>query len=75
MAILVPWMLSLVYFLVLVSLLELQVTDTTHHIVRHVIYISFDVVALLGFVILTTSSVFVYKVAKSQIRRLVYIVE
>ena len=67
--IILPWVISLIYFIILITMLQ-SGNDYTKDIAQHIIYISFDVVALLGFFILTVSSTVIYKQTRIQLDRI-----
>ena len=63
-SIVLPWSVTIFYFVLLVVLMH---THLTPHMIQHVVYISFDAIALLGFLVLVTSNVFIYRAAKQQL--------
>ena len=65
----IPWLISVVYFVVLLTLMEMG-SGATQEVVTHVIYISFDIVAFVGFLVLASSSVLIYRTASMQLRRI-----
>lgn len=65
-AIIFPWIITLVYFTVLVILLQTG-TDLTRDTVTHVIYFSFDIIALIGFITLVVSNMVIYKETQGQL--------
>ena len=68
-AVTVPWFLSVIYFIILLSLI-LNGNHETEKTAAHSIYVSFDVIAIIGFIILSSSSIAIYKAARSQLRRM-----
>ena len=67
--IVLPWVISFVYFIVLVTLINIG-NDHTKDIVQHIIYISFDFIAIVGFLTLTVSSSVIYREARIQLLRI-----
>lgn len=68
-AIVLPWIISLIYFTILIALLHVG-NEHIKDIVHHVIYITFDIFAVLGFLTLTVSSTVIYREARIQLVRI-----
>ena len=68
-AIVSPWVISVIYFITLITLLHIC-NEGIQDIIQHIIYISFDVIAMLGFLTLAVSSAILYKEARIQLLRI-----
>ena len=68
-AIILPWIISVIYLITLITLLQLG-NENIQDIVQHVIYISFDTIAFLGFLTLAVTCSVIYKVARVQLVRI-----
>ena len=68
-AIILPWIISVIYLVTLITLLQFG-DEKFQNIVQHVMYISFDAIALIGFLTLVVASSFTYNEARRHLVRI-----